>query len=88
MMDDLKQIRISILRLLIITSLSLEYKENFKSLSWCTHHILNHLKYIINDKNMGLKLEKGLELFFKKKLKQTITHPLLLFCVLLLQKHL
>jgi hypothetical protein len=30
---------------------------------------------------MGLNLEKGLELFFSKKLKQTITHPLLVFCV-------
>jgi hypothetical protein len=34
MMGNLKQIRILILRFLIIAFLSLEYKENFKSLSW------------------------------------------------------
>jgi hypothetical protein len=27
------------------------------------------------EEDMGLDLESGLELFFSKKLKQTITHP-------------
>jgi hypothetical protein len=33
---------------------------------------------------MRLELERGLELFFQKKLKQTITHPLSMFSVLFL----
>jgi hypothetical protein len=33
---------------------------------------------------MRLELEKCLELFFKKNLKQTITHSLLVFSALLL----
>jgi len=33
---------------------------------------------------MELQLERGQKLYFKKKLKQTITHPLPVFSVLLL----
>jgi hypothetical protein len=32
------------------------------------------------EEDMGLDLESGLELFFSKKLKQTITHPTCVFC--------
>ncbi len=33
---------------------------------------------------MRLKLERGLKIFFSKKLKQTIAHPLAVFSALLL----
>jgi hypothetical protein len=34
------------------------------------------LKKTRNERNMGLDRERGLEIFFSKQLKQTITHPL------------
>jgi hypothetical protein len=37
-----------------------------------------------NEKDMGLKLERGLELFSQVFLKQTLTHPVLVFSELLL----
>jgi hypothetical protein len=48
------------------------------------HEVLNHLKQTKNEKNVWLELERGLQLFFQKKLKQNITHPLPLFAELLL----
>jgi len=37
-----------------------------------------------NEEDMELQLERGQKLYFQKKLKQTITHPLPVFSVLLL----
>jgi hypothetical protein len=39
-----------------------------------------------NEEDMGLELERNLELFFSKNLKLTIVHPLPVFSVLLLSK--
>jgi hypothetical protein len=64
---------------LIIASLLMKYKEILQSLSWCTHQHLNHSKWTKNEENMGLKLERALQLCFQKKLRQTITHPLQCF---------
>jgi len=39
---------------------------------------------IQNQEDMGLELERGLELFFQKKMKKNITCPLPMFFALLL----
>jgi hypothetical protein len=41
MMGELKQIKILNLKILIIASLLLDYKEVLLSISWHTHHHLN-----------------------------------------------
>ncbi len=48
------------------------------------YQIFNHSKRSKNEEDMRLKLEKGLELFFQKNLKQTITHPFQVFSTFLL----
>jgi hypothetical protein len=48
------------------------------------YQIFNHSKWSKNEEDMRLKLEKGLELFFQKYLKQTITHPFPVFSAFLL----
>jgi hypothetical protein len=41
-MDDLKQIRFSSFRSLIVASLSLEFKEFLECPNWLTDQVLNH----------------------------------------------
>jgi len=77
-MNELKRIRILNLKALIATSLPLESKKKFYSSNWCIHQVFNHSKHTNNGENMRLKLERGLELFFSKFWKQTITHPVFL----------
>jgi hypothetical protein len=76
--SELKQIRILNLKALIATSLPLESKKKFYSSNWCTHEVFDHSKQTNNGENMRLELERGLELFFSKFWKQTITHPVFL----------
>jgi hypothetical protein len=64
-MDDLKQIRTLSLKSLIIASLSLEYKYVLKSPSWHIHQVFNCSKQFKNQEDMGLELERSLELFSK-----------------------
>jgi hypothetical protein len=66
MMSDLKQIKILSLKSLIIASLPVEYHKFLWSLSWCTHQILNHSKWTNNEEDMGLELERSLELCLQK----------------------
>jgi len=47
-------------------------------------YVLNRSKQKKNEEDMGLKLKRGLKIFFSKKLKQTIVHPLPVFFALLL----
>jgi hypothetical protein len=47
------------------------------------HQILNHSNQTKNEEDMGLELERGLELFLAKKLKQA-THPLPVLSAVLL----
>jgi hypothetical protein len=63
-MGDLKQIKISSLRFLIVASLPLEYKEVLLSPSWCKHQVFNHSKWTKYEEDMRLKLGRGLKLFF------------------------
>jgi hypothetical protein len=63
MMDELKQIKILSLKNFIIAFLPLEYKEDLQRHSSHTYQICNHLKHTINEEDMGLELERGLELF-------------------------
>jgi hypothetical protein len=77
-MSELKQIRILNLKALIATSLPLESKKQIYSSNWCIHQVFNHSKQTNNGENMMLELERGLELFFLKIWKQTITHPVFL----------
>jgi hypothetical protein len=54
-------------------------KKFCKDLVGGTHHILNHSNRTKNDEDIRLKIERDQELFFSKKLKQTIT--LYFFCI-------
>jgi hypothetical protein len=64
-MSELKQIRILSLKSLIVAFSSLECKVLYRT-SWCTHHVLNHSKQTKNEEDIGLELERDLELFFLK----------------------
>jgi hypothetical protein len=66
MMGELKHIKISSLKYLIIASLFMEYKEVLKSPSWCTHQVFNYSKWTKIEEDMGLEQKRGLELFFQK----------------------
>jgi hypothetical protein len=48
------------------------------------HQILNHSNQTKNEEDVGLELERGLELLLAKKLKQVITHPLPVLSAMLL----
>jgi hypothetical protein len=51
---------------LIIAYLPIECKEVLQDLSWQTHfQVLNHSKWIENEKDMTLELERGLDLLFQ-----------------------
>jgi hypothetical protein len=65
-MGQLKQIKILSLKSLVIASLLLEYKEFLQSPSWLAPQVLNHSKWIKYVEDMGLELERDLELFFQK----------------------
>jgi hypothetical protein len=58
MMGELKHIKISSLKSLIIASLFMEYKEVLTSSSWCTHHVFNYSKLTKNEEDVGLELER------------------------------
>jgi hypothetical protein len=41
-------------------------KEVLQDLSWQTHQVLNHSKWIENEEDMVLELERGVDLLFQK----------------------
>ncbi len=44
--------------------------KNFcKASSWHIHHVLNHSQLIKNEKDTGLELKSGLNLFFSRKIE-------------------
>ncbi len=59
-----------------------------KSLSWCTHQVLNHSKQTQNEEDMRLELERSVELLFLKNFETNYQLSVILFlcvfCVLLL----
>ncbi len=65
-MGQLKQITILSLKSLVVASLLLVYKEFLRSPSWLTPQVLNHSKQTKYGEDMGLELERDLELFFQK----------------------
>jgi len=65
-MGELKQMKISSLKSLIIAFLLLTYKEVLSSFSQLTYEIFNHSKHTKIEEDRGLQLERGLELFFQK----------------------
>jgi hypothetical protein len=50
---------------LTIASLLVECKEVLQDHSWQTHQVLNHSKWIENEKDMTLELKRGLDLLFQ-----------------------
>jgi hypothetical protein len=66
MMGELTHIKILSLKCLIIPSLLLKYKEFLESPNLRTHQVLNHSKQTKYEEDIGLELERGLELFFQK----------------------
>jgi hypothetical protein len=81
MMSDLKQIKILSLKSLTIASLLLEYNKFFEGLSWCTHQILNHSKWTNNEEDMGLELERSLELCIQKVESNYHSSSCYVFCI-------
>jgi len=69
MMGKFKQIKISTLKSLIIVVCIWNTKKFCKSPVGAPIQVLNHSKWIKIEEDMGLKLERNLELFFSKILK-------------------
>jgi hypothetical protein len=51
---------------LVVASLQLEYKEILQSSNCHAHHVLITQNRLENEEDMGLELERGVELFTKK----------------------
>jgi hypothetical protein len=65
-MSQLKQIKILSLKSLVVASLLLKYEELLGSPNWLTPWVLNHSKWTKYVEDMGLEIERDLELLSQK----------------------